>query len=123
LIGELVIANLSFISSVYIFSLFSIIFHLAGMNHLFYQWQPLYFKQRMRWLFASGVVIGAIGGCFGFFSERVIGLTTAFMGGAILINVVYYEMPREGEKKTLPFFVGISAFVLIISFIRYVIQS
>jgi hypothetical protein len=77
----------------------------------------------MRRLFAAGVVIGAIGGCYGFFSGRVIGLVTAFMGGAILINVVYYEMPRDGEKKTLPFLVGILAFVLIISFIRSVTQS
>jgi hypothetical protein len=79
--------------------------------------------KRMRWLFATGVVFGAMGGYLGFFSGKVIGLVTAFMGGAILINVVYYEMPRDGENKMLPFLLGILTFVLIISFIRYVIQS
>jgi hypothetical protein len=123
LIGEFVVANLSFIPTVYFLSLFTIIFHLAGMNHLFHHWHPHYFQHRMRWIFAAGILIGAIGGYLAIFSWKVIGLVTAFMGGAILINVIYYEMPHSRDQKRLPFLVGILAFVLVISFARYITQS
>jgi len=121
LMGELIgSSQLAAIPLVYFLTLSSILFHLAGMNHIFHHWHPTFFHRKMRWLLAIGVILGASGGIFDLFSKAVIGLATAFMGGAILMNVIYYEMPKEKGDKTYPFLGGVLAFALIISYLRYV---
>jgi len=122
LMGELIATSHD--ATVFVFSLtvFSIFFHLAGMNHLFHHWHPKYFQTRMRWVMSSGVLIGAMGGYFEIFTGKVIGLATAYMGGAILINVIYYEMPKKRGSNTIPFLSGIMGFLILITLVRYLMQ-
>jgi len=122
LMGELLAVNHDATVFVFSLSLFSILFHLAGMNHLFHHWHPHYFNTRMRWIMSSGVLIGSVGGYLEIFTGKVIGLATAYMGGAILINVIYYEMPRKRGPNTIPFLSGIMGFLVIITLVRYLMQ-
>jgi len=122
LMGELLATNHNATPLVFSLSLLSILFHLAGMNHLFHHWHPHFFITRMRWIMSAGVLIGAAGGYLEIFSGKVIGLATAYMGGAILINVIYYEMPRKRGRNTIPFLSGIMGFLVIITLVRYLIQ-
>jgi hypothetical protein len=123
LIGEMVMADLSFLPLAYAISIASLLFHLAGMNHLFHHWHPAFFQSKMRWMMAIGTTIGALGGYLNLFDAKVIGFMTAFMGGSILINVVFYEMPRGGNAKPLPFLGGIFSFAVIIITLRLMTAS
>jgi len=122
LMGELLATDHNSTPFVFSLTVFSILFHLAGMNHLFNHWHPNFFIKRMRWIMSLGLLIGAMGGYFEVFSNKVIGLATAYMGGAILINVIYYEMPRKKGHNTIPFLSGIMGFLVIITLVRYLMQ-
>lgn len=124
LMGELIgSTKLAQIKPVYYLVLFSILFHLAGMNHIFHHWHPRFFHRKLRWLLAAGTIIGVSGGLLDLFSGKIIDLATAFMGGAILMNVIYYEMPRKKGDKTTPFLLGIVSFAIVISLFRYAIKQ
>lgn len=119
LMGELLVSEKANSVMLVLVAAVAIFFHLAGMNHLFHHWDKNYYKVRIRWLLALGILVGAISGSYEFISSRLLGLSVAFMGGAILINVMYYEMPKSGKYHTKPFLLGICIFIIFISLIRF----
>lgn len=118
LTGDMIVADPSFVDIAYFMAIAALLFHLAGMNHLFHHWHPRFFQTRMRWIIISGTLIGAAGAGLDLLDAKLMGGINAFMGGAILINVVYYEMPREANRKMLPFVLGTVAFATLAIVIR-----
>lgn len=118
LTGDMIVADPAFVDIAYYAAISALLFHLAGMNHLFYHWHPRFFQTRMRWIIILGTLIGAAGAGLDLLDAKLMGGINAFMGGAILINVVYYEMPREANRKMLPFVLGTVAFATLAIVIR-----
>ncbi|RLT99300.1 hypothetical protein [Ketobacter sp.] len=121
LTGEMVVADPDFVPLAYGLAISALVFHLAGMNHLFHHWHPGYFQSRMRWLMVLGTVLGAAGAWLDVWNGKFNGFINAFMGGAILINVIYYELPRRGIRKIRPFLLGTLAFAATILCIRFLL--
>ncbi|MCP5019360.1 MAG: hypothetical protein GY938_29365 [Ketobacter sp.] len=118
LTGDMIVADPAFVDLAYYLAIAALLFHLAGMNHLFHHWHPAFFQSRMRWIIILGTLIGALGGWLDALDAKIMGGMNAFMGGAILINVVYYEMPRQANKKMLPFVLGAVAFAVMAIAVR-----
>jgi hypothetical protein len=88
----------------------AIALHLAGMNHLIVERSPALFTKALRWLFAFGVIAGALLGSLDLLPKLTLIVLTAFIGGAILINVVYYELPNNQGRSVKPFLFGVAFF-------------
>ena len=121
LTGEMVVADPDFVPLAYCLAMSAMLFHLAGMNHLFHHWHPDYFQARMRWLMVFGTLLGAAGAWLDLWNGKLNAFINAFMGGAILINVVYYELPRQGMRKVKPFLYGVLGFAATIIGVRLMV--
>ena len=103
----------------------AMVFHLAGLNHLIKHWAPQTFHTHYRWLLTLALFIGGAIGLYSHLPTWAIAFLTAFTGGAILINVVCYELPRHTKDSIKPFLIGVggfTAFCLLIRYIHYAYQ-
>ena len=94
-------------------------FHLAGMNHLIKHWSEQIFHGHLRWAFALAIIVGGAIGVTVNLASWAVAVLTAFIGGAILINVVYYELPRRDMQSVRPFMAGVGMFTVVCFLIRY----
>jgi len=104
---------------VYLLASAVMMLHLAGLCHQYKRWHPKFFLQTLRWLMPLGIIMGAIGGSEAFLPKWIVLPFTAYVGGAILINVIYYELPRKRTDKVRAFVLGVILFAVMSIGIRY----
>jgi hypothetical protein len=119
LIGHLFVSATHMEPLAYLLATFVMALHLAGLNHQYKMWHPDFFVRVLRWLMPLGIIVGAVGGAEALLPRWVVNPFTAYVGGAILINVVYYELPRSRGVRVKAFLVGVVLFAVINLMIRY----
>ncbi len=93
-------------------------FHLLGMNHMMSGRMGKLFRSRVRWLFAASLFFGWITGSFASLPVWVTTGFTAFVAGAIIINVISEELPDRGKGSLWAFMAGVAFFSVFMSIIR-----
>jgi hypothetical protein len=92
--------------------------HLLGIDHQLRHGQEKRFDQCLRWWLAGSMVVGWSLGMTIALPKMVLAGITAFLGGAIIINVLTEELPDRREERFLPFLLGVGSMVIIAAIIR-----
>lgn len=119
LVGYVISSTVSMTALALPIAAFAMMLHLAGLNHLLHHWAPKAFNSYFRWLLTLALFSGGLTGLLIDLPVWAIAFLTAFTGGAILINVVYYELPRHNKGSIKPFVLGVTLFATLCIIIRY----
>ena len=89
-----------------------LILHLMGMSHVLQQQRPEGYPSA-RWFLFACVLLGTTMALTTEFPKAIINVTTAFLCGIILINVVSVELPMGQKRRFNWFLTGIAVFMVI----------
>ncbi|MGI9284259.1 MAG: hypothetical protein ACR2P1_02635 [Pseudomonadales bacterium] len=92
--------------------------HFLSIDHQLRLRNEVHFDRFLRWIFAVMLLTGWTLGVVTELPKSVVGATTAFLSGAILVNVMTEELPNRRTDRMWPFLVGVAIFLLIALIIR-----
>ena len=87
--------------------------HLLGMDHQMRLRNEARFDRFLRWVFAVMLLIGWAFGSVTELPNSIVWSATAFLAGAIIINVIRDELPNRQSVRMWPFLLGVAIFFLI----------
>lgn len=92
--------------------------HLLGIDHQLRAADPNFFDRRTRWITAAALLCGGALAMLQLLSGPVVVIGSAFLGGAILMNVMKEEVPAAASGHLKPFLAGVATFAVIAVIIR-----
>lgn len=93
---------------------FAYTLHFLVNDFGFQQKHPEKYVRKGRWYVAMSILAGAIVSSVSTISETWITIVTAFLAGAITLNMIKEELPVAHESKFLPFLLGAIGFSLLV---------
>ena len=92
--------------------------HLLGIDHQLRAADQDFFDRRTRWITAAAVLGGGALAMLQLLSGPVVVVGSAFLGGAIMMNVMKEEVPAADGGHLKPFLAGVATFAVIAVIIR-----
>jgi hypothetical protein len=80
--------------------------HFLSVDHALREEHGSLYQKVARWLLAAMAIFGWGIGAFFAFSNALIALLTAFLSGAVIMNSMLAELPKEKDGRFLPFLLG-----------------
>ena len=92
--------------------------HFAGVDHQMRERNRQTFDEYLRWIMAFCIVLGALIAYTDNMPEQFVFTGSAFLGGAMLVNVMSEELPSPDSESMKPFLAGVVLFVLAMAWVR-----
>ena len=92
--------------------------HFVGVNHQIRERNRRAFDDYLRWVMAFCVVFGAVIAYVDQMPEQFVFTGSAFLGGAMLVNVMSKELPSPDSGSLKPFMSGVALFVAAMVIVR-----
>lgn len=92
----------------------ALILHLVGTAHHLRERDHTEYERALRWIFAASIFLGWVLGTLWRLSAGTEALWFAFLAGAIIINVIWEELPSEQHGGFLPFLGGAVGYTVLI---------
>lgn len=68
----------------------------------------------IRWVLAAAVIAGFLAGTLLGTPDRITHLALAFLAGAVILNTMTEELPRERQSRVLPFLLGSAGYAAVL---------
>ena len=92
--------------------------HFVGVDHQIRVLNRQRFDEYLRWIMAFCVLLGAALAYTDNMPEQFVYTGSAFLGGAMLVNVMSEELPSPDGGSMKPFLAGVALFVVAMAVIR-----
>ncbi len=92
--------------------------HFVGVDHQVRERYRRGFDQYLRWIMAFCVLLGAAIAYTDHMPEQFVFTGSAFLGGAMLVNVMSEELPSPDSGSLKPFMSGVLLFVVAMAVVR-----
>jgi len=86
-------------------------FHFVAVAHELYQENPKKYQSKGRYVVASGMVLGSVIGLTLTVPSFIQSIITAFISGAMIMNVLKHEIPHEKEAHFPAFAIGVIVYM------------
>jgi hypothetical protein len=89
--------------------------HFLGVDHQLRHADAMRFDRYYRWLLAVALLIGWLVGLYSELPKAASMAITGFVSGAMLVNAIIEELPREGRSAAglAPFVAGVALFTVL----------
>ena len=92
--------------------------HFVGVDHQIRERSRRVFDDYLRWLMAFCVLLGAAIAYVDNIPAQFVYAGSAFLGGAMLVNVMSEELPSPDSGSMKPFMTGVAVFVVVMAIVR-----
>lgn len=92
--------------------------HFVGLDHQIRERSRRAFDDYLRWFMAFCIVLGAAIAYVDNMPEQFVFTGSAFLGGAMLVNVMSEELPSPDSGSMKPFMTGVAVFVVVMAIVR-----
>ncbi|TDJ24237.1 MAG: hypothetical protein E2O58_06595 [Gammaproteobacteria bacterium] len=92
--------------------------HFVGVDHQIRERNRRAFDDYLRWIMTFCVLLGAVIAYVDNMPEQFVFTGSAFLGGAMLVNVMSEELPSPDSGSMKPFLTGVALFVVVMAVVR-----
>ncbi|WP_040983929.1 hypothetical protein [Oceanobacillus jeddahense] len=93
--------------------------HFFAVAHDMWRENSEMYNKYGRYVLAAGIVVGWLVGSFVTFDTLILAIIFSFISGAMILNVIKYEMPAEREAHFKWFLTGAIGYSLIVLMLKF----